>query len=123
MNSKTDLLNLFGKMCAFTDLLPNCINVSTGPREVTEVRLKLVNSFTPMFSSWDILEQIKLLLILTGKPHNLRKEPQKPKAPLPSPEPCCEKPLFHTLITPRRANAVHQSNCDFFSNMHSVKRD
>lgn len=58
MNSKTDLLNLFGKMCAFTDLLPNCINVYTGPREVTEVRLKLVNAFIPMFSSWNILDKL-----------------------------------------------------------------
>lgn len=32
-------LNLFGKICAFIDLLPNSINVYTVPQEVTEVRL------------------------------------------------------------------------------------
>lgn len=50
MNSKTDPMNLSGKMCAFTDLLPNGINVYTALREGIEVRLKFVATFTRMHS-------------------------------------------------------------------------
>lgn len=47
---KTDPMNLFGKICAFTDVLPNSINVCIAPQEVIEVRVKPAAAFMLMNS-------------------------------------------------------------------------
>lgn len=47
---KTDPMNLFGKICAFTDALPNSINVCIAPQDVIEVRVKPAAAFMLMNS-------------------------------------------------------------------------